>query len=166
MSKIKCEIEGCNKKGEKNGGKWCAMHHARLFRNGTFKTQKEMGIKYNRKLCQLNDGDVDFIKNNWESMEDKEMAYFLKKPCYSVRYIRRKLFGKHYNSNGKTFLKDSYRAKMKDTCELCGWNKAPCDIHHKIHRAKGGPDTHDNLICICPNCHRMQHFKKNAQRIS
>jgi hypothetical protein len=29
------------------------------------------------------------------------------------------------------------------------------DVHHIVDHAKGGPDTFDNLIALCPNCHRM-----------
>lgn len=44
-------------------------------------------------------------------------------------------------------------------CERCGWDKAPCDIHHKIPRSQGGKNTIDNGSVLCPNCHRVEHFK-------
>ena len=31
------------------------------------------------------------------------------------------------------------------------------EVHHKIHLAKGGEDTVENAIALCPNCHRKLH---------
>ena len=53
----------------------------------------------------------------------------------------------------------SRAAKLRfgDRCQNCGWNKAPCDVHHKIPRKRGGENTMSNAIVLCPNCHREQH---------
>ena len=32
------------------------------------------------------------------------------------------------------------------------------EVHHKIPLANGGKDTIDNVIALCPNCHRKAHF--------
>jgi hypothetical protein len=42
-------------------------------------------------------------------------------------------------------------------CERCGWDKALCDVHHKVPRAAGGINTISNGEVICPNCHRVEH---------
>jgi len=42
-------------------------------------------------------------------------------------------------------------------CERCGWDKASCDVHHKIPRSIGGLNTVSNGEVICPNCHRIEH---------
>lgn len=54
-----------------------------------------------------------------------------------------------------------------DICELCG-ETAPfkrksdgspyLEVHHKVFLSKGGEDTVENAIALCPNCHREQHF--------
>ncbi|RJF37911.1 HNH endonuclease [Pseudoalteromonas gelatinilytica] len=54
-----------------------------------------------------------------------------------------------------------------DTCELCGAT-APfkrksdgspyLEVHHKVFLSKGGEDTVENAIALCPNCHREKHF--------
>jgi len=31
------------------------------------------------------------------------------------------------------------------------------DIHHMVPIAEGGPDTPDNLLALCPNCHSLHH---------
>lgn len=42
-------------------------------------------------------------------------------------------------------------------CQVCGWNKANCDLHRIIPGNKGGKYTEDNIIVLCPNCHRLVH---------
>lgn len=52
-------------------------------------------------------------------------------------------------------------------CGGCG-SKAPFDrksdntpyleVHHRLPLAKGGDDTVENAIALCPNCHRKAHF--------
>ena len=51
-------------------------------------------------------------------------------------------------------------------CSSCGWDKAPCDIHHIIPKSKGGTDNYDNLTYICPNCHRLAHRNKLFEFVS
>lgn len=45
-------------------------------------------------------------------------------------------------------------------CSICNWNESTCDIHHIIERKNGGTDENDNLIVVCPNCHRIIHTTK------
>ena len=47
-------------------------------------------------------------------------------------------------------------------CQKCGWNLAPCDIHRIIPGSQGGKYTTDNVIVLCPNCHRLIHRGKFA----
>ena len=51
--------------------------------------------------------------------------------------------------------------KMKLSCALCGWNELPCEVHHIIPQEEGGTDDLDNLIYVCPNCHRILHLDKS-----
>jgi len=55
----------------------------------------------------------------------------------------------------RTVSKILKRANAK--CAICGWNDASCDIHHILPKSKKGNDGMDNLICVCPNCHRKIH---------
>ena len=32
------------------------------------------------------------------------------------------------------------------------------EVHHKMQLAKGGDDTVENAIALCPNCHRDRHY--------
>lgn len=42
-------------------------------------------------------------------------------------------------------------------CSICHWSEASCDLHHIEAKAKGGSDLNDNLVVVCPNCHRVIH---------
>lgn len=50
--------------------------------------------------------------------------------------------------------------KLNVGCSICGWDKTSIDIHHIEGRKIKNPDDHTNLICLCPNCHRLAHEKK------
>lgn len=46
-------------------------------------------------------------------------------------------------------------------CQICGWDKDRCELHHIIPRKLGGESTLQNLMIICPNCHKLEHKKWN-----
>ena len=58
----------------------------------------------------------------------------------------------------RTITKILKRSNAK--CVICGWDESTCDIHHIIPKSQGGSNTSDNLIIVCPNCHRVIHANK------
>lgn len=55
------------------------------------------------------------------------------------------------------------RTRVGDACQICGdiyhsEKGAYCDTHHVIPLKKGGMDTSDNIMVVCPNCHRKFHL--------
>lgn len=42
-------------------------------------------------------------------------------------------------------------------CKICGWNECSLDIHHIVPISKGGFNNLENLIALCPCCHRKSH---------
>jgi 5-methylcytosine-specific restriction protein A len=59
--------------------------------------------------------------------------------------------------------------RAKQTCEGC-CSSAPfltdddlpfLEVHHLRPLAEGGPDTVDNAVALCPNCHRRLHYSKD-----
>jgi 5-methylcytosine-specific restriction protein A len=40
------------------------------------------------------------------------------------------------------------------------------EVHHLFRRRDGGPDHPDNVIALCPNCHRRVHHGKNGQEFN
>jgi len=61
--------------------------------------------------------------------------------------------------------------RAKGICEKCN-RKAPflrdkdnspyLEIHHKLPLSEGGEDTLDNVVALCPNCHRQAHYGKKT----
>lgn len=63
--------------------------------------------------------------------------------------------------------------KAKGICQLCG-KQAPFDdkngqpyleSHHIIWLSKGGADSIDNVVALCPNCHRKMHIVSRQEDI-
>ncbi len=58
-------------------------------------------------------------------------------------------------------------------CELCEKegpfldkdNHPFLEVHHIVSLADGGPDTVDNAVAICPNCHRECHHGANPEAL-
>lgn len=46
-------------------------------------------------------------------------------------------------------------------CVLCGDTRA-IHIHHVIPRSHGGSNEEENLVCLCPYCHRIIHGEVTA----
>ena len=77
---------------------------------------------------------------------------------------------KKYKADSTVYYRDPYLKEMvkriaKGTCQLCG-NKAPfydknnepyLEEHHVIQLSDGGEDKMNNVVAICPNCHRKMH---------
>lgn len=58
------------------------------------------------------------------------------------------------------------KCRAKGYCQLCG-NRAPfydknerpyLEAHHIIRLADGGSDSINNVVALCPNCHRKMHY--------
>lgn len=58
-------------------------------------------------------------------------------------------------------------ARAAGICERCNrpapferaTDRSPyLEVHHMIQLSKGGADTVENAVAICPNCHRQAHF--------
>jgi len=66
------------------------------------------------------------------------------------------------------YIREYVRLRADGFCELCE-NKAPfCDrygspfleTHHVEYLSKGGKDSIENVVALCPNCHRRIHNLK------
>ena len=54
-------------------------------------------------------------------------------------------------------IKKLYKVFENTPCEICGWNKSSRDLHHIVEVANNGTNELNNIVCVCPNCHRMIH---------
>lgn len=72
---------------------------------------------------------------------------------------------------GNSYMKVYVKRKAAGVCQLCG-NKAPfndikgvpfLELHHIRSLLSWDQDTLENLIALCPNCHRKMHILKNQK---
>ncbi len=62
--------------------------------------------------------------------------------------------------------------EARGRCELCGESgpfvlpsgERHLEVHHARPLVDGGPDTVDNAVALCPNCHRRLHLAADAEQ--
>lgn len=159
----KCKIKGCKKLTQYKNTKnlYCSMHLARVRRHGYPERKKDS----HQSLEKLPHKFIDnFILKNYDKMLDKDIAKYLTKKRYkdatqwNVKYRRRKLGIKKYLygeiQKHKEWIRRQAIKKYGNICELCKYN-FDIETHHIIPKKEGGNHEIDNLIVVCPNCHRL-----------
>lgn len=82
------------------------------------------------------------------------------------------------NIYSKVYVRDPYiseyaKRRANGVCQLCG-KPAPfhnnddspyLESHHIIWLAKGGADSLENTVALCPNCHRKMHIVNAAEDV-
>jgi len=61
------------------------------------------------------------------------------------------------NAKPETWKK-ALRKMFSGACMRCSWDLAPCDTHHILPKRKGGKQTLENGVILCPNCHRLADY--------
>ena len=60
------------------------------------------------------------------------------------------------------------RKEQKGRCRACGQPlrlaEEDCQIHHRIRRSRGGPDTTDNIELLHANCHQQIHVQEERTK--
>ncbi|MBO8138349.1 MAG: HNH endonuclease [Desulfotomaculum sp.] len=96
-----------------------------------------------------------------------------------VKYSKKKIGTRQVST--KTYERDPYiseyaRRRAKGICQLCE-KPAPfkdkkgnpfLEIHHIIWLSKGGEDSIENTVALCPNCHRKMHtlnLKEDVEKL-
>lgn len=77
-----------------------------------------------------------------------------------AKYCSNKCKLRHYRLLAGTMTEVSYAFRYilpKFPCLNCGWEKGPRDVHHILPIVEGGKNVLNNLITLCPNCHRLAH---------
>jgi len=109
----------------------------------------------------LKDLEIQVKKSLSDSSEDRKKRLNAAKKKPEVIQI----ISKGYKRNADVIAEVLCRAS--GICELCN-EKAPfirkkdhtpyLEVHHETPLAKGGEDTIENSLALCPNCHRKEHF--------
>lgn len=59
--------------------------------------------------------------------------------------------------SGRKYSGTELDGLTRKPCQKCGWNKSFCDLHRVINGKDGGKYEINNIIILCPNCHRIEH---------
>ncbi len=98
------------------------------------------------------------LKRNYEKIDGKRSAKVRETKVYARN----------------PYLKELVKRIAEGKCQFCG-NDAPfvdqkgepyLEEHHVQALADGGLDTMNNVVAICPNCHRKMHILKDADDIA
>jgi len=157
------ECENCNniQGGEYGSGRFCNSKCARAF--STKDKRNEINYKVSLKLKNKNKIE-HFYKCNKCEEGFTSITKIKKGRNIHCEFCKRKVVHSLQNPktlfdlSTRTIAKIIKRANIK--CMMCGWDKTSLDIHHIIPKKNKGTDNDDNLICLCPNCHRMAHEDK------
>ncbi len=115
----------------------------------------------------LEDVDEELAKHVGESQKDSS-AIRLKRLAAAPKFPEPiQVVSRAFRRNPDVIAEVLNRAKGK--CEECH-SPAPfprasdgspyLEVHHRIMLAKGGEDTVENALALCPNCHLKLHFGK------
>ncbi|MHB2155765.1 HNH endonuclease [Calditrichota bacterium GD2] len=98
---------------------------------------------------------MDLILNELERKALDKEKITKKVIINSIQYIR------------DPYIAEYVKRKANGICQDCN-EPAPfinkktgepyLEIHHIIPLSEGGSDTIDNVIALCPNCHRKRHY--------
>lgn len=69
------------------------------------------------------------------------------------KVIRRSLCGKHHREKHPRTPRWWRHKDNFNKCSICSWI-GPCDMHRIIEQGKY---IRENVISVCPNCHRLHH---------
>lgn len=120
---------------------------------------------------QLKDFDVKcsccgkcFVVKIREKRFDANDKFFCSIKCAKTRKVSEKwLKSKNYRKKYLEHYRTIYIASGRELkCEVCGFD-AVVDIHHLDLNHKN--NSSENLVCLCPNHHKMIHMKKYRAEI-
>jgi 5-methylcytosine-specific restriction protein A len=96
-----------------------------------------------------------------KKLSDKEL--FLRAVHSNKQPVNRQVSATTFESN--IYVAELVKRRANGTCQLCD-NSAPftdqkgepfLEFHHIVRLSKGGEDTIENTVALCPNCHRKMH---------
>lgn len=120
-------------------------------------------------MNEFNSVDDMFSK---ESLLDtkKYIAAYLFWSSAERRMSGRSLMLKTLKDRRKEFVYSDLKAKKEQIiesfdskCCVCGFSFEPIlQLHHILPVSKFGGNSDGNVICVCPNCHKMLHTAYKA----
>lgn len=112
------------------------------------------------------------FENFFESRAKELSLNDLKEKLLST-YISYNITDPNSSIARKSYVREFARKSAEGICQLCD-KKAPfsdksgrpfLEVHHIHHLSKGGSDTIQNVIALCPNCHREIHHRDSKEKV-
>lgn len=128
------------------------------------------------KLAPVGGTEADVSKDDIDSASDEEL-FKLAKDAGSSGGGSPTTSGSSRSGSGTTRneVVREFALQMADgVCQGCGEN-APfytgdddpfLEVHHLHRVSDGGLDDPENVIAICPNCHREVHHGRNGEKLN
>lgn len=131
------------------------LRHLLLTESEISFTPSIIKINKNKSLEKIDEIDVsneekfNLLKNKIQNIDVKKET----RNVLTTQFVRNE------------YIREYARVRANGICELCD-NPAPfkdyygnpfLETHHVIFLSKGGDDSIDNVVAICPNCHRKIH---------
>lgn len=124
-------------------------------------------------------GEYNRFTEIYENFNKMKLHYF---ESLSLRDLKQTLLDNQSNKNNRkmtqttvydrsVYIKEFARKVANGLCQLCD-NEAPfkdkqgnpfLEVHHVHYLSKGGSDTIDNVVALCPNCHRKIHHLESEE---
>ena len=109
----------------------------------------------------------DSIDNLWYSFDGNYSTYSPqekreKAAMYKARKeeAEQKAIEIHINTLAWSRIRDDVLKRDDYSCQMCGaFKTTKLHIHHILKRKEGGGDFLDNLLTLCPKCHRAADTK-------
>ncbi|MCF8321714.1 MAG: HNH endonuclease [Flavobacterium sp.] len=131
------------------------LRHILLSESEISLTSSIIEINKNKSLDKIDEVEIsneekfNLLKNKIQSIDVKKET----RNVLTTQFVRNE------------YIREYARVRADGICELC-YNPAPfidyygnpfLETHHVIFLSKGGADSIDNVVAICPNCHRKIH---------
>lgn len=127
-----------------------------------FKTYENKGRVYCSTKCMYTD-------EKWKEKQRKQTHTLMQREKWSKKNIQMKRWvgenNPHYK-HGLGTLRSIIKRDANGICTLCkkGMKDIPSflDLHHKNMNHQD--NKKENLIAVCPNCHRKEHLKQIEEK--
>ena len=126
-------------------------------------------VDFKRSYIEIDDiNKIEAVKEkNIKKMSSAKIKSFAEnfKSKNNVREVMSKL------TDRNPYVKEYAKIRAAGVCQLCE-KKAPfntangepfLEVHHVDYIRNNGPDSIDNVVALCPNCHRKIHSLENPE---